>query len=648
MKRRLILLLALTAAWQVNRAQGYYYNIWFDSNRGSMEKGMFTPGENELTLDLSGVPSAGLHFLNIIPYFEWGDMGVWKCIPFIMPEGWPYTADAKEVEYWVTAYDTKPKRKAFTEEALSLDIDISKMSCGLHFLNYRIFNEVGEAGPWKIIMFYIDNGVFGEEEVEYEYWIDSDEDVAITGKSVAPGTLDLNIDPSNLSDGTHTFNFKAKNLLGTYGELFTTTFYVIDGQLSLIVNPNINAKSKSDIPGWVCTRMAQNGYTKDSSGDTYFEVWNDTPGSILFNYYQDINLADGVYRLSAKVFNSSNGVNGAMVNRSVGLYAETNRHRWFEPVRKDSEIENADRLVVNSVVVTDGQLRVGVKNQNVMSARWAGADDFELTYLGTTEAVMGCSPDEAIYVSEGWQILSWPSTKDGGRDASSLIFNADASALKTTGWTVNRANINKGEASDGNAANTYFDYWNSSSFTSSMEQELTLLPPGDYTVSALLRCAEGAQLTLSATSGDVTQSQTLTGIGNTSPSSSTYQNGWGRVTLPSVSVTGGGSLKLKVAASMAASQWWSADDFQLTWSGETPVGIEELKPTIPVTPERHLTVRAANGVLVIDSNRECDVNLYLPSGIVVRRVHLQAGQNVVSGLKAGIYIIEGLKILMQK
>ena len=42
---------------------------------------------------------------------------------------------------WVAGYDESPKRMNYTGADVTLDIDISQMSYGLHFLNYRSFNE---------------------------------------------------------------------------------------------------------------------------------------------------------------------------------------------------------------------------------------------------------------------------------------------------------------------------------------------------------------------------------------------------------------------------------------------------------------------------------------------------------------------------
>ena len=364
MKKFIYALFALLTVVQVIHAQDFSYDIWFDARSDAMTHGTFKAGENELTFDLTVIPYAGLHFINVIPYTEDGEMGQWKCIPFMMPEGWPNTTDAEqieywvtgydmeihrlpytgtavaldidasqfspglhflnlrtlnsvgeagpwkvmsflmpegwpnttdaeqieywvtgydseihrmpysgtavtldidasqfspglhflnlrtlnsageagpwkvmsflmpegwpgttqasELEYWVTGYDKEPKRMAFTGGALALDIDVSEMSYGLHFLNVRTFSDIGEPGPWKQIAFYLSNGIFDPEDMGYEYWIDKQEPVIGTGSF--PGFLALEIDVSELAVGTHTFNFRAKNSYGMYGETFTVKF----------------------------------------------------------------------------------------------------------------------------------------------------------------------------------------------------------------------------------------------------------------------------------------------------------------------------------------------------------------------------------------------------------------------------------------
>ena len=249
-------------------------------------------------------------------------------------------------------------------------------------------------------------------------------------------------------------------------------------------------------------------------------------------------------------------------------------------------MDDAERLVIENVVVTDGTLRIGVTNQNVMTARWAGADDFELTYLGTTREVMGYTPDEALLMAEAEQIQEWTINDDDSRDVTQLIFNPDANESLTTGWTVANVDVKKGEAWDGNAGNPYFDFWKNSAYQSNLQQIIDLLPEGDYTVSAMLRCSEGSKLTLSASSSQQTmQSMTFTGTGTTVAAGNSLPMGWQRVTLPKLHVTSGGNINILLSADMASGKWWSADNFQLTWSGSIPVGVRELNA--PATSTGH-------------------------------------------------------------
>ncbi len=206
MKRCLFILYAFSAMVSVSHAQDYDYDIWFDSNRNAMTHGKFTSGENTLTLDMSGIKTGGLHFLNVIPYDELGEMGKWSCIPFIVPEGWPNTTNASFLEYWVYGYDSKPTRIPYDGTAYQLDIDVSKMSYGLHFLNVRCFNEVGEAGPWKQIAFYISNFLFDKEPLCYQYWIDNGE--VQTCYDYYPGMVSFPVSLEDITVGQHTFYYR--------------------------------------------------------------------------------------------------------------------------------------------------------------------------------------------------------------------------------------------------------------------------------------------------------------------------------------------------------------------------------------------------------------------------------------------------------
>lgn len=158
--------------------------------------------------------------------------------------------------------------------------------------------------------------------------------------------------------------------------------------LGYLVNPHIVTNSKTEVDGWTCLKSAANGFTKDT-GDTYLEVWDATAVGMHFNYYQDVTeLADGVYELSAACFNSTNNEPGASVNGHVGLYAQADSIEYFAPVTEDGELNPERRQTLPYIVVKGGTLRIGIKNLGNMTARWAGADEFKLRYLGTLDEVL--------------------------------------------------------------------------------------------------------------------------------------------------------------------------------------------------------------------------------------------------------------------
>ena len=341
-------------------------------------------------------------------------------------------------------------------------------------------------------------------------------------------------------------------------------------EIGSLVNGSINATSRTDIYGWTCVRSADNGYTKGESGDTYFEAWSASTEGETFDYYQELTgLQDGVYSLQAKVFNSTNGVSGASINGAVGLYAQTGNTIWFAPVTKDSEMAAADLLKLDKIVVRDGKLRLGVRNLKAMTARWAGADDFALTYRGTVEDILSTTPEEAIIAARSAFAEQMEEMESGARNLSFMLHNPDC-ARNTDGWTATNVEVKNGQAYDGqndNPKNTYFDRWAADAYESSLTQTVDNLPPGKYVLSAILRSASSFSLQLSATNGTDTASKDFTGTGD---SGGLANKGWVVVTLDEITLEEGQSLTVSLTGS--GTSWWSADHFQLAY---TPTGLPQ-------------------------------------------------------------------------
>lgn len=90
--------------------------------------------------------------------------------------------------------------------------------------------------------------------------------------------------------------------------------------------------------------------------------------------------------------------------------------------------------------------------------------------------------------------------------------------------------------------------------------------------------------------------------------------------------------------------------YALSESGVSSIGIDLDDATSSIdiigTADAGLMCRAEGGNLVIYTSRPVDTAIYRVDGTSVGRISLVAGRNVISGLSRGIYIVEGMKILL--
>jgi hypothetical protein len=394
----------------------------------------------------------------------------------------------------------------------------------------------------------------------------------------------------------------------------------------LLVNPTIETSSKSNVEGWNCAKDASNGFTK-ATGDTYFEVWDATAANINFNYSQQLTeLEPGIYSLSANVFNTVDNVASATVNGAVGLYAQTAQQLYFAPVTTDAALASdatsipAETLLkIDRIIVTDGTLRVGIRNLGTMSARWAGGDNFLLHKIGD----LADADLDREYAAADLALYDLMPEVEGGWDASRFIVNPDCNRQNSYGWETSNMSVKAdAESYDGNTANPYWNLWKSGAYTSSMTQQIDGLPEGTYTFSALVRGQNSATMTLSATVGEASVSESVQGGGADAIAGSGYPNGWQRITTPAFTVAHGQSLTIAFNMTASGTAWWSADHFALTLTE-----IPDSRTGIQDTPTEVL----ANGTSV---NGKC----YDLSGR-----HLDA----TKPLRRGLYIINGKKVIIK-
>lgn len=337
-----------------------------------------------------------------------------------------------------------------------------------------------------------------------------------------------------------------------------------------IKNPQIETDDKSSVSNWTCSRDAMNGYTK-ATGDTYFEVWSSNAKVISFNYYQDIEeeLPNGIYRLKANVFNSSNNEEGAKVNGSVGLYAQTTDQLYFAPVTKDSELDTSTFTVIDSIVVEDGKLRVGIRNLGEMGGRWAGADNFQLILMDGLDDIdveaLKQRNDSLLYdLMPEIEGAAPDSTGFVARDATRFIVNDECNRTTSYGWITKNIDYDSANPYNDKSSAPYWNLWKGSAFSSEMSQDIKGLPAGSYVLSVLVRASANATMSLTATSGQDIQTATAKGQGSEAVSGSGYPSGWFEIKTDTVIVEHGGVLTLKLNADLPESGWWSADRFKLT------------------------------------------------------------------------------------
>lgn len=393
---------------------------------------------------------------------------------------------------------------------------------------------------------------------------------------IRPDSVFFSYEDSVNEEGTYAYRVVEKTWKNTILTSATATMS------HYLVNGSIMAESKSNIKGWTCERNASNGNTKADSGDTYLEVYNSTADPIDFNYYQDVTgLPNGVYKLTAVCFNSTNGVSGATVNGHVGLYALADGIGYFTPVTKDSEIDYKNPININQIVVRNGKMRIGIRNIGKMTARWAGADNFQLTYLGTEDKVLTDSY-ENVTQAAGQVIKNlFDDLGNGKKNATGFIGNADCSRGTNTFWTVSNLGITSGQAYDGDSNNQYFDKWSSGSLTSYMQQTLNYLPAGRYSLSALLRGTPDISLSLQGVKVSTDgirkiYTKIIKGIDGNTVTGSEYQRGWQKAQIDIIDIAPGDQLTIYASATAITSAWWGADHFQLAYIEESPQGIENI------------------------------------------------------------------------
>ena len=227
MRPRILSMSCLLMVATLMMAQGIKrHEYWIDSDYGSAQSVVTGDASVSVTIPIADL-SSGIHFLNYRVLNTDDEWGTLSRILFYVPEHAASDATVKSCEYWIDN-DYANRKTGEGENSISATIDISKLSSGIHFFNYRAVNNFGEAGTLSRTLFYIPEQREENPTITaYEYWLDEDVANKVTGEE-AKEVYELAMDISKMKDGDHTFSFRAKNSNGDWSMVHTESF-VLDG-----------------------------------------------------------------------------------------------------------------------------------------------------------------------------------------------------------------------------------------------------------------------------------------------------------------------------------------------------------------------------------------------------------------------------------
>ena len=214
----------------VSPVKGFEY--WLDDNYAGKQVNQGNTQSPVLTIDIGGLTS-GVHYFNCRVFNERGEYGNPVRQLFYIPQTSTPSGKLAKAEYWL---DDDYQNKVVTQTSETLQpytIDISHLTSGVHYFNYRAFDTDGIPGNWvrQVFYLYLVTDASVSDFIEYEYWIDSEDKV--TGSSTTPDVV-FNVDVSSLGEGKHTLNFRAKNVLDQWGDTYVEEFDLAD-----VFNPDL-------------------------------------------------------------------------------------------------------------------------------------------------------------------------------------------------------------------------------------------------------------------------------------------------------------------------------------------------------------------------------------------------------------------------
>ena len=269
------------------------------------------------------------------------------------------SAQAQRYEYWLDGDYNNRVLATYGGGDVTASMDVSSLTPGLHFYNIRIQYGEGQWGSVRRYLFMVP-GMAGEKAASsYEYWIDG----AYAQKLTAVyngGDINVTTDVSNLTDGIHYFNMRAKDKFGVWGPvnryLFmvsgknvlqpTAVEYWIDDRTSMTKSVNGStiqltvdiSQLEAGIHKFYCRVQASNGKWSETYASE-FTIEAPVLQEAFIEYYIDIDPGYGNANLVKEIEQGTNKISVDLANTADGahvLYLRTRDEygRWSASVAR--------------------------------------------------------------------------------------------------------------------------------------------------------------------------------------------------------------------------------------------------------------------------------------------------------------------------
>ena len=208
--RRITYILSLLLLSTLTKGQNLVgYEYWFDTDYPSKVYTAHTQEQISFEADVSTF-SQGLHY---ITFRAKDSEGKWSppLTQYFYRTSTDNGADnaLNSYEYWIDKDITNKKTTESTNGTIILDLDVTTLTQGVHYLNFRAKDKLGHWSNLLTQYFYrtsTDNGADNALS-SYEYWIDKDVTNKKTSESTN-GTIIFDLDVSSLERGVHYLNFR--------------------------------------------------------------------------------------------------------------------------------------------------------------------------------------------------------------------------------------------------------------------------------------------------------------------------------------------------------------------------------------------------------------------------------------------------------